>query len=70
VKVLSNAAALVSEERGPSLMTNFSSLAPEEIGGKSKGTFKIKEERTVEEIKSDRRRAKNNIKGTLLLFIY
>jgi len=63
IKVLSNTSALVSEERGPSMMTNFSSLAPEEVGGKSKGKFKMKEERTKEEIKSDRRKAKNNIKA-------
>ena len=63
MKVLTNTSALVSEEKGPSMVSSFNALAPEEIGGKSKGKFKIKDERTREEIKTDRRKAKNNIKG-------
>ena len=63
VKVISNGSALVSEEKGPSLVSEYASLAPEEVGGKSKGQFKIKAERTAEEIKRDRRQIKQKIKG-------
>ena len=63
VKVISNGSALVSEEKGPSLVSEYASLAPEEVGGKSKGQFKIKAERTTEEIKRDRRQIKQKIKG-------
>ena len=58
-------AALVSEEKGPSLVSQYQALAPEEVGGRSKGTFKLKEERTVAEIKRDRRAIKLKIKGIL-----
>ena len=58
-------AALVSEEKGPSLVSQYQALAPEEVGGRSKGTFKLKEERTVAEIKRDRRAIKQKIKGIL-----
>ena len=67
VKVISNGSALVSEEKGPSLVSEYASLAPEEVGGKSKGQFKIKAERTTEEIKRDRRQIKQKIKGHGLL---
>lgn len=63
VKVISNGSALVSEEKGPSLVSEYASLAPEEVGGKSKGQFKIKAERTTEEIKRDRRQIKQKIKA-------
>ena len=61
--MISNGSALVSEEKGPSLVSEYASLAPEEVGGKSKGQFKIKAERTTEEIKRDRRQIKQKIKG-------
>ena len=61
--MISNGSALVSEEKGPSLVSEYASLAPEEVGGKSKGQFKIKSERTAEEIKRDRRQIKLKIKG-------
>ena len=61
--MISNGSALVSEEKGPSLVSEYASLAPEEVGGKSKGQFKIKAERTAEEIKRDRRQIKQKIKG-------
>ena len=65
--MISNGSALVSEEKGPSLVSEYASLAPEEVGGKSKGQFKIKAERTTEEIKRDRRQIKQKIKGHGLL---
>ena len=69
VKVVSGGtAALVSEEKGPSLVSQYQSLAPEEIGGRSKGTFKIKEERSDAEIRRDRRAIKQKIKGSSQLF--
>ena len=61
-------AALVSEEKGPSLVSQYQALAPEEVGGRSKGTFKLKEERTTAEIKRDRRAIKQKIKGILDLY--
>jgi len=64
IKVVSGGtAALVSEEKGPSLVSQYQSLAPEEIGGRSKGAFKIKEERSAGEIKRDRRAIKQKIKA-------
>jgi len=63
IKVTSDAPALTSEEKGPSLLSTYSSLAPEEVAGKSKGQFMSKEERSATDIKRDRRRVKAKIKA-------
>ena len=63
IKVQSDAPALNSEERGLSLLSTFNSLAPEEVGGKSRGSFIDKSERSATDIKRDRRKAKAKIKA-------
>lgn len=63
IKVISDAPALQSEERGLSLLSAFSSLAPEEVSGKSRGQFMDKSERSATDIKRDRRRVKSKIKA-------
>lgn len=59
----SDAPALNSEERGPSLLSTFSTLAPEEVSGKSRGSLLDKSERSATDIKRDRRRVKAKIKA-------
>merc|ERR1712158_90381 len=63
IKVQSDAPALNSEERGLPLLSTFNSLAPEEVGGKSRGSFIDKSERSATDIKRDRRKAKAKIKA-------
>jgi len=63
VKVLSDAPALNSEERGLSLLSTFNSLAPEEVAGKSRGSLIDKAERSATDIKRDRRKVKAKIKA-------
>ena len=45
------------------MVSQYQALAPEEVGGRSKGSFKVKEERTTAEIRRDRRAIKQKIKG-------
>ena len=63
MKVLSDAPALNSEERGLSLLSTFNSLAPEEVAGKSRGSLIDKAERSATDIKRDRRKVKAKIKA-------
>lgn len=63
IKVTSDAPALNSEERGPSLLSTFSSLAPEEVSGKSRGSLMASIERSATDIKRERRRVKAKIKA-------
>ena len=48
------------------MVSQYQALAPEEVGGRSKGAFKVKEERSTAEIRRDRRAIKQKIKGKTL----
>jgi len=63
IKVISDTPALRSEEIGPSLVSTYSSMAPEEIDGKARGAFMDKSERSATDIKRHRRKVKSKIKA-------
>ena len=63
IKVISDTPALRSEEIGPSLVSTYSSMAPEEIDGKARGVFMDKSERSATDIKRHRRKVKSKIKA-------
>jgi len=63
IKVISDTPALRSEEIGPSLVSTYSSMAPEEIDGKARGVFMDKSERSATDIKRHRRKVKSQIKA-------